>query len=530
MKKLISAALAITIIISLTAPVSAAHVSGFEAAEVLETLGLFRGTDDGFELEREPTRGEALVMLIRLLGAEDKALEGSFTHPYADVQGWLDPYAGYAHEAGLIQGVSGTSFAGSDTASVRDYITMVLRALGYAESVDFNWSDCILFADSIDLTHGEYTISSAFTREEMVLITYTALTIKLSGGSSTLAERLYRDGVVSRAQLTAGRLSGYVNSGRKSYTGPEIYELASSAVFLLELYEDEEALSSDTASATASGFFVTEDGVALMSYHALDAMEFARVTTTDGLVFNLTGVICYDAVRDIAVARISRTSVDGTTVARFPYLDIGDSDAIATGCTVYTISSPLGLSDCFSSGVVSTKSRNVFDPDYPCIQTTAAISSGSSGGALINEYGEVIGILFGSFTSGNSLNLAVPVNCVSDILFVGDGQPLSEVLKTENAKKAVAQIFAEVEDLTIKAGEMAKVMISHDYLGDAALRYEIDDMGEVISCEWGNFETNQDVALYITGLLPGETFVTITFSPGYVNDTAEAVIYVTVEE
>lgn len=530
MKKLISAALVIILIFGLAAPVSAARVSGSEAVEVLEVLGLFHGTDEGYELEREPTRGEALVMLIRLLGVEETALGGAWRHPYTDMQDWLGPYVGYAYQAGLVRGVDSTSFAGADTASVRDYITMVLRALGYTENADFTWSDCIPFADSLGLTHGEYSGVSSFTRGDMALITYTALTTKLSGGDTVLIERLYLDGTVSRSQLTACRLAGYVNSGRTSYAGAEIYELASSAVFFLELFADEESLESGSPDGTASGFFVTEDGVALMSYHALDGMAFARATTTNGMVFDLTGVLYYDAVRDIAVARISKTSLDGAAVARFPYLDLGDSGAISTGDTVYTLSSPIGLSDSFSAGVVSARSRVVFDPDYPCIQTTAAISSGSSGGALINEYGEAIGVIFGSYSGGNNLYLSVPVNCVADVVFTGEGQPLSVVLKAENEKKASARITAETVELTVRVGETVKVMISHDYLGDASLRYDIDDMGKVISCEWGSFETNQDVPLRITGLEPGETFITITFVPGYVNDTAEVVINVTVVE
>ena len=83
---LLSAALCVT-----------ASASDFDAAaEDLSAIGMFRGTEKGFELDRAPTRSEVAIMLVRLYGAEESAKEayeaGEITHPFTDVSEFTSPY------------------------------------------------------------------------------------------------------------------------------------------------------------------------------------------------------------------------------------------------------------------------------------------------------------------------------------------------------------------------------------------------------------------------------------------------------
>ncbi|NLA87894.1 MAG: hypothetical protein GX847_11580, partial [Clostridiales bacterium] len=109
------------------------------AAERLKALGLFQGVGtnpDGspnFNLESPPTRVEALVMLIRLLGREEEALSGSWEHPFTDVPEWADRYVGYAFVNKLTNGISSVKF-GTGAASCKMYLTFVLRSLGYSDT------------------------------------------------------------------------------------------------------------------------------------------------------------------------------------------------------------------------------------------------------------------------------------------------------------------------------------------------------------------------------------------------------------
>ena len=63
-------------------------------AQMLYDIGLFRGTEKGFELDKPMTRAEAAAMLTRLLGAEKTALSGTWKHPFTDVPQWADKYVG----------------------------------------------------------------------------------------------------------------------------------------------------------------------------------------------------------------------------------------------------------------------------------------------------------------------------------------------------------------------------------------------------------------------------------------------------
>ena len=387
--------------------------------------------------------------------------------------------------------------------------------------------DVCAFADRIGLTHGEYTASGEFLREDMALVSYTALTLPLKDGERTLAEQLYLDGAISAAALKATRLAGVATAGEKRYSAAEIHELGASAVVLMKMYDSAEALRSGESVGTGSAFFVTGDGVAVMTYHELDGCSYARATTTDGHSYDVTGVLYYDVARDVAVVRISRTATDGSAVRFFPYLDLGDSDLLYAGAPVYTLSDALGYVDNVSEGIVGNTARAVSDPDYPFLQVTAPFSFGSSGGALLNVSGEAVGVLYGTISNGQSMNLAVPINALRGVSFTGSGTPLPKVCAAEDAKKANATITAERTKVTLRVGEEQKILISNDCPGQANIKYEIADT-EIVSCRWGDFVTHQSVPLYFVGEAAGETEVKVTFVSGDGNEDAAAVISVRV--
>jgi trk system potassium uptake protein TrkH len=84
-------------------------------AQELKDLGLFRGVSEtDFDLDRAPSRVEALVMLIRVLGKESEVTGDTWKHPFTDVPGWADNYVGYAYSKGLTNGQSATQFGTGD--------------------------------------------------------------------------------------------------------------------------------------------------------------------------------------------------------------------------------------------------------------------------------------------------------------------------------------------------------------------------------------------------------------------------------
>lgn len=186
-------------------PVSASENAGQEAAEYLYELGLFRGTgfnSDGtpvFELDRSPTRAEAIAMLIRLLGLEEEALNSTYSHPFTDTQKWSEPYIACAYNKGFTNGVSPTRFGSSEKATVSMYVTFVLRSLGYTDSgdsPDFRYSGSVSFAMELGLIDSSFSGDRSFIRSDIAIISKTALSLPLRDSDQTLYQRLVADGVI----------------------------------------------------------------------------------------------------------------------------------------------------------------------------------------------------------------------------------------------------------------------------------------------------------------------------------------------
>lgn len=153
-------------------------------------------------------------------------------------------------------------------------------------------------------------------------------------------------------------------------------------------------------TSTGSGFFIDDNGTVVTCYHVIDGAESIEVEVNGGGKYTVDKIVDFNVHHDIAVLRIG---MEGN-----PYLEF-TSHGVRTGEDVYAVGSSLGILDgTFSDGIVSNTSRNVGVID--CIQTTAAISSGNSGGPLVNAYGEVVGINAFVYNSGQNLNLAVRID------------------------------------------------------------------------------------------------------------------------
>ncbi|WP_161845355.1 S-layer homology domain-containing protein [Pseudoflavonifractor sp. 524-17] len=189
-------ALSVSALTSTATPASTPKAAQ-EAAQALYELGLFSGIGNdtegnpNFDLNRAPTRQEAVIMLVRLLGKVDNAENGTWNIPFTDVASWAKPYVGYAYTNGLTVGTSATTFGGGQTITATQYLTFVLRALGYEIGVDFQWDKAWEFSDKIGLTDGSYNANTSnFTRGDVAIISYKALDIRYKDGGSTLRDAL----------------------------------------------------------------------------------------------------------------------------------------------------------------------------------------------------------------------------------------------------------------------------------------------------------------------------------------------------
>ncbi|MCL2813491.1 MAG: hypothetical protein FWD23_02705 [Oscillospiraceae bacterium] len=194
-------------------PDLAAIFEGF--ADDLKALGLFLGTDSGYELDRAPTRDEAATMLVRLLGKETEAKEKNGAHPFTDVPRWADPYVGYLYENSLTKGISDDLFGSKELCNAQMFCTFVLRALGYSDTgdvTDFTYDGAVGFAVETGLVSEELLAYSAleFTRAGCVYIMREALLTNLKNTELPLLAKLVEDGAVSEeaAMMFFARAAG----------------------------------------------------------------------------------------------------------------------------------------------------------------------------------------------------------------------------------------------------------------------------------------------------------------------------------
>jgi hypothetical protein len=149
--------------------------------------------------------------------------------------------------------------------------------------------------------------------------------------------------------------------------------------------------------SAGSGFFIDDAGTIVTNYHVIESATSLSVQVSDGGSYNVKNILAFSQVYDLAILQIDISGND--------FLTIYDGN-VKTGEQVYAVGSSLGtLTGSFTAGIVSSTSRAVGLID--CIQMDAAISSGNSGGPLVNIYGEVVGINAFSYIGGENLNLAI---------------------------------------------------------------------------------------------------------------------------
>jgi len=167
-----------------------------------------------------------------------------------------------------------------------------------------------------------------------------------------------------------------------------------------------------TAAASGSGFIFSSNGYILTNFHVVENSDTITVSLYDGSSYDAE-LIGYDAQNDVAVLKIEAENL--TPVV------LGNSDNLNVGDDVVAIGNPLGeLTFSLTAGVVSAKDREITmasGATMRLIQTDCAINSGNSGGALLNLYGEVVGITNAKYSSDSSreasidnIGFAIPIN------------------------------------------------------------------------------------------------------------------------
>lgn len=180
----------------------------------------------------------------------------------------------------------------------------------------------------------------------------------------------------------------------------EIAANAQAAVLVIKALDAD----GDTAGV-GTGFVVREDGAFVTNFHVVQHAASLHVETLDGRVFRDVSVLAFDAPSDLAVLR-----VEGRGMRALP---LGSDADAQVGDRVFVMGNPLGMTGTFTDGMVSAR-RPV--NGVSMLQVSAAIAPGSSGGPVMNERGEVIGVATMFADGAAGLSLAVPARYVRPLL------------------------------------------------------------------------------------------------------------------
>jgi V8-like Glu-specific endopeptidase len=179
----------------------------------------------------------------------------------------------------------------------------------------------------------------------------------------------------------------------------EIIDASSPAIVRIEAGE----------SKVGTGFVLDGSGLIATNLHVIEGESKVRVKLyKDNNDYPATVVAAVDKGHDLALIRIQPKKP-------LPVLRLGDSSVMAAGDRVYAIGNPLGVFDySITDGLISQV--RPLSADLTILQISAAISQGSSGGPLFNQFGEVIGVTTAIITQGQAINLAVPANYLRPLM------------------------------------------------------------------------------------------------------------------
>ena len=211
---------------------------------------------------------------------------------------------------------------------------------------------------------------------------------------------------------------------------PDAVEEALGSVLMLEVYGDEGMI------ATGSGFVAFNNRTLITNFHVVEEATYLIAYSDAGDPYILMDAKLLDAHRDIAILSFfSPTDLKPLT--------LNTDGALKRAQRVVAVGSPLGITNTVAMGNIS----GVYSDDgVSMIQFTAPISEGSSGGALFDDNGNVIGVTTATMESGQNLNLAVHIKEVADLYSTWDGTTFSISGAASSGSAAAAALPTDVPE------------------------------------------------------------------------------------
>ncbi len=194
---------------------------------------------------------------------------------------------------------------------------------------------------------------------------------------------------------------GQVAPNQSSLDSPSIVARVSPAVVLIKG-------ESGSGTVLGSGLIVSPDGKIATNLHVIRDLKTAGIQLASGEVFDAVSVLAFDDRKDLAIVKIAGFDL--------PTVELGNSNDVKSGERVVVIGSPRGLQGTVTTGVVSAIRDEPSGAGFKLIQTDASVNPGNSGGPLLNDRGQAIGVVTSKLRGSEGLNFALPINYVRGML------------------------------------------------------------------------------------------------------------------
>ena len=453
-------------------------------------------TDTMFSPYRQCTRAQTVTFLWRAAGCPRVAAVNPFTDILQEDYFYQAVLWAYAND--ITKGTSPIEFSPYDIVTRGQFVTFLYRYAGAPGTSGENpfhdnlktafYYDAVIWANDMGITTGAtpqtFRPGNPCTRAQTVTFLY--------------------------------RYANMKEPEKKKLTSEEISQKCASAVFFVSSY-----YLNGNGYRTGSGFFISSDGYAITNLHVVRNSADILIRTIDGEVYGTeepVQIIDFDRDNDLALIKVPGTN--------FNYLEQGDSDAVRQGQVVYAFGNPRGLANTMSQGIIANPHRDGLVKDS--IQISVETTHGSSGGALVDEYGKVIGVTNSGIEEIGALNFAVPINRVAGLdrnRVPGDNPEdrYGVALDIETYEK-----YSDIPDFGYITGGSP---VSHiDYVTYRKAAYPISDF-----CDLNNYSAEErlkmSLELYAYALeLSGMEPVEVTEDKIYYKNDSENVVVVTSPE
>lgn len=179
----------------------------------------------------------------------------------------------------------------------------------------------------------------------------------------------------------------------------EIYKISSEYIVSIEVENKDKSIS------TGSGFYFEDINSVVTNYHVIKNYEKIKIITFNGKQYKESFVNATDSINDLALLRFTEGNNFKDGLKR-------NKEDYQIGQKIFVIGNPLGLNYTVTEGIISSIRKSL---NNEIIQFTAPVSKGSSGSPILDENGQVLGVVSFQMREGQNLNFAIPIKYAVDL-------------------------------------------------------------------------------------------------------------------